>query len=82
MVFLTVYYLTTTTIATWRLRAIHQKIARALESKNSIVFLQNTDRKNNGMTLSFNIRIFRKLRNKSIKLHKLYCRYSNSARIF
>ncbi|XP_070491225.1 uncharacterized protein Hcs isoform X2 [Chironomus tepperi] len=40
---LTVFYLTTTSFQSWRLRAIHQKISRAIDTKNSVVFVKKSD---------------------------------------
>lgn len=43
MVLLTVYYMVATGVQAWRLRTIYQKIAKVLESKNSVVFLKKSD---------------------------------------
>lgn len=43
MVLLTVYYMVATGVQSWRLRSIYQKVAKALDSKSSIVFLKNSD---------------------------------------
>lgn len=40
---LTVYYLAATSFQSWRLRAIHQRIGRVLDSKNSVVLLKKSD---------------------------------------
>ncbi|KAL7018719.1 hypothetical protein ACKWTF_010880 [Chironomus riparius] len=46
---LTVFYLTSTSFQSWRLRAIHQKISRAIDTKNSVVFLKKSDGNSHGM---------------------------------
>lgn len=43
MVFLTVHYLVSTSFQSWRLKSIHQKVARILDSKNTVVFLKQSD---------------------------------------
>ena len=48
MVFLTVYYAVATTVQSWRLNTMYQKIARILDSKNSVVFLKNSDGSSDG----------------------------------
>lgn len=45
---LTVFYLTATSFQSWRLRAIHQKISRAIDTKNSVVFVKKSDGNNEG----------------------------------
>lgn len=48
MVLLTVYYMVATSAQAWRLRGISQKIAKVLDSKNSVVFLKNSDGSSDG----------------------------------
>ncbi|KAG5672282.1 hypothetical protein PVAND_002419 [Polypedilum vanderplanki] len=45
----TFYYLAATSFQSWRLRSIHQKIARVLDNNNSIVFLKKSDENSHGM---------------------------------
>lgn len=40
MVLLTAYYLVATGVQSWRLRSIYQKIAKVLDSRNTVVFLR------------------------------------------
>jgi hypothetical protein len=43
MVLFTVCYMVATGVQTWRLRTIYTKVAKIMESKNSVVFLKNSD---------------------------------------
>lgn len=43
MVLLTAYYLFATGVQSWRLRSIYQKIAKVIDTKNTVVFLRKTD---------------------------------------
>lgn len=51
MVFLTVQYLVSTSFQSWRLKSLHQKIARILDSKNTVVFLKQSDGSKQGESL-------------------------------
>lgn len=48
MVLLTVYYMVATGVQSWRLRSMYKKIVRVLDSKNSVVFLKNSDGSSDG----------------------------------
>lgn len=48
MVLLTAYYMVATGVQSWRLRSMYQKIAKILDSKNSVVFLKNSDGSSDG----------------------------------
>lgn len=43
MVLLTVYYMVATGVQSWRLRTICQKIAKVMDTNNSVVFLKKSE---------------------------------------
>lgn len=63
MVLLTVYYMVATGVQSWRLRTIYQKISHVINTKNSLVFLKNSDGSSDGEKyLTFEL-FFRMLNN-------------------
>lgn len=59
MVLLTIYYMVATGVQSWRLRTIYQKISHVINTKNSLVFLKNSDGTSDGKNCEkiFNFRI-------------------------